>query len=328
MQPPQRIYRSDKNKYPPLLVQNRKTNTDTSLFLIGSQSIDYGETINTNFYHLLENFNSDLPPANPISGQTWFNSDKNKPYVFDGKIWIELGYVRPPSVPSNAVSNAVVDITLSQLLPLSGGQMDGDLILIDTNPNDSDSLAVTKRYVDNLKSTAPTDIIPLTGNATPTYGAISSSQVISPTSPANQAADKSYADATVPKVVTWVDAELATSAGVGGYINVAALMPDKVVYVSGVHYLPPDINHTDISVDFAFNKLKCAQIAGGTISVTMAGDSFVADGKDPSKALVHFSARWVAGISGYLDTIRITRHGTSSSTDKIPVHYNGIGVLA
>lgn len=48
--------------------------TSTSLGLPGRNYAGYGQTLNTNFVRLTENFAYDTPPANPLKGQLWFNT--------------------------------------------------------------------------------------------------------------------------------------------------------------------------------------------------------------------------------------------------------------
>ena len=55
--------------------------TSTSLGLPGRNYAGYGQTLDTNFVHMLENFASTSVPANPIIGQLWFNTNANVLYV-------------------------------------------------------------------------------------------------------------------------------------------------------------------------------------------------------------------------------------------------------
>lgn len=47
--------------------------TSTSLGLPGRNFAGYGQTVDTNFVHLTENFASTTPPPNPLRGQLWYN---------------------------------------------------------------------------------------------------------------------------------------------------------------------------------------------------------------------------------------------------------------
>lgn len=47
----------------------------TSIVLLGQYAPLYGEDINENFLHLLENFSNKTPPNAPIQGQLWYSND-------------------------------------------------------------------------------------------------------------------------------------------------------------------------------------------------------------------------------------------------------------
>jgi len=51
--------------------------TSTSLALPGRNYAGYGQYVDTNFVHMIENFASSTPPANPLQGQLWYNTNSN-----------------------------------------------------------------------------------------------------------------------------------------------------------------------------------------------------------------------------------------------------------
>lgn len=55
--------------------------TSTSIGLPGRNYAGYGQTVDTNFVHQLENFAATTPPANPLRGQLWYNTNNNTLYV-------------------------------------------------------------------------------------------------------------------------------------------------------------------------------------------------------------------------------------------------------
>lgn len=55
--------------------------TATSIGLPGRNYAGYGQTVDTNFVHQLENFASATPPANPLRGQLWYNTNTSTMYV-------------------------------------------------------------------------------------------------------------------------------------------------------------------------------------------------------------------------------------------------------
>ena len=48
--------------------------TSTSVGLPGRNYAGYGQTLDTNFVHVIENFADTTPPANPLAGQIWYDS--------------------------------------------------------------------------------------------------------------------------------------------------------------------------------------------------------------------------------------------------------------
>ena len=55
--------------------------------LIGKQVANYGEIQNENLVRLAENFSNSTAPANPVTGQLWWNSATSNMQVFDGTAW-------------------------------------------------------------------------------------------------------------------------------------------------------------------------------------------------------------------------------------------------
>jgi len=55
--------------------------TSTSLGLPGRNYAGYGQTVDTNFVHQVENFAATTPPSNPLRGQLWYNTNNSTLYV-------------------------------------------------------------------------------------------------------------------------------------------------------------------------------------------------------------------------------------------------------
>jgi len=55
--------------------------TSTSLGLPGRNYAGYGQALDTNFVHTVENFADTVPPANPLRGQLWYNTNNSTIYV-------------------------------------------------------------------------------------------------------------------------------------------------------------------------------------------------------------------------------------------------------
>ena len=48
--------------------------SSTSLGLPGRNYAGYGQSLDTNFVHVTENFADSTPPANPLRGQIWYDT--------------------------------------------------------------------------------------------------------------------------------------------------------------------------------------------------------------------------------------------------------------
>lgn len=68
----------------PAILDGKIDTTSTDLALIGKNAINFGEVLNENFVHLLENFSSASQPAKAIKGQLWYDSATETLNVFNG----------------------------------------------------------------------------------------------------------------------------------------------------------------------------------------------------------------------------------------------------
>lgn len=67
------------------------TEIHTSLVLPGMGLIQYGNRIDEDLVHLLENFAGTEPPVAPTIGQMWYNYTKKAMLVWDGTNWTMIG---------------------------------------------------------------------------------------------------------------------------------------------------------------------------------------------------------------------------------------------
>ena len=77
-----------------VVLDGTKDTTSTSLTLFGRLVANYGDQTNENFVRQLENFAFGTSPANPITGQLWFDTGTNniKAYTTDNS-WVTVGSV-------------------------------------------------------------------------------------------------------------------------------------------------------------------------------------------------------------------------------------------
>ena len=76
--------------------------TASDLTLIGKNSSSYGEFLNENLIHILENFANTTAPNHPVAGQLWFDTAENRMKVYDGNIFkVSGGTIVSTSIPSS-----------------------------------------------------------------------------------------------------------------------------------------------------------------------------------------------------------------------------------
>jgi len=113
--------------------------TSTSLTYPGRAAFNHGESINTNFLHLLENFAHTTAPVNPTEGQFWFDKNEGvngEPKVYRGGNWEIFGgggseFWRDPAIIKDDTATnltqaeALINLGTVQSVPL----VEGDRIL-------------------------------------------------------------------------------------------------------------------------------------------------------------------------------------------------------
>ena len=74
-------------------------NTATNLTLVGKNYPGYGEFLDENFIHLLENAANGTAPSAPLTGQLWFNTTTKVLQVWQGVAWKSLGGATASATP-------------------------------------------------------------------------------------------------------------------------------------------------------------------------------------------------------------------------------------
>ena len=96
---------TDSNKLKISVPKSSLVVDEYDIALVGKTRLEYGEIFNENVLHVLENFACpegapNIPDytvafasllENPVEGQIWYNSTRERPYIFDGANWIPLG---------------------------------------------------------------------------------------------------------------------------------------------------------------------------------------------------------------------------------------------
>lgn len=77
-----------------VVLDGTKDTTSTSLTLFGRLVQNYGDQTNENFVRLLENFSFNTSPANPTTGQLWFDTNTNNIKAYTtANTWVTVGSV-------------------------------------------------------------------------------------------------------------------------------------------------------------------------------------------------------------------------------------------
>lgn len=97
-------------------------NTSSSMVLVGKNYAGYGEFLDENFIHLLENGSNNVPPGAPLTGQLWWDKTNSLMKVYNGTLFKVLtGSTASSSAPtSNVAGDLWFDTVNAQLKAWNG----------------------------------------------------------------------------------------------------------------------------------------------------------------------------------------------------------------
>jgi hypothetical protein len=97
-------------------------NTSSSMVLVGKNYAGYGEFLNENVIHLLENSSNNVPPSAPLTGQLWWDKTNSLMKVYNGTLFKVLtGSTAASSAPtSNVAGDLWFDTVNAQLKAWNG----------------------------------------------------------------------------------------------------------------------------------------------------------------------------------------------------------------
>ena len=109
-----------------IVVEDNTLNNETSLQFPGRFTTAYGQAVNENFLHLLENFANTTAPERPVEGQLWYDTtdgvDQLK--VYDGTNWVASGGLKKassaPAVANSSAGDLWVNTESQQLYLFTG----------------------------------------------------------------------------------------------------------------------------------------------------------------------------------------------------------------
>jgi hypothetical protein len=196
--------------------------TSTSLGLPGRNYAGYGQTLDTNFVHVTENFADNNPPPNPLRGQLWYNTNDSTLYVCptDGEsnalAWLALTATSSGgntsfgavTITGNASAN-----NFSAVNEVSANLMTASFLSITSNANIANA-TITSANIGTLTTTAIT-----TGSAT-TAGTLTGVWTVTGSAGGNNATAINFATGGIA---------ISNSAGA----NLFGIKCDKYMYANG-----------------------------------------------------------------------------------------------
>jgi hypothetical protein len=191
--------------------------TSTTLGLPGRNYAGYGQTLDTNFVHQLENFADTTPPANPIRGQLWFNTNNSTLYV----------------CPADGTSNALAWLALSSTS--SGGTTTFGAVTV-TGTLQANNLSVTNAIVGD---TITVRLATVTANATIANAVITTANVSTLNTTVVSAGSQSTAGTiTGAWTVNGASSGNALIVTGGNIYAVSGIRTDGYYYANGVSFNP------------------------------------------------------------------------------------------
>jgi len=97
-------------------------NTSSSMTLIGKNYAGYGDFLDENFIHLLENGSNTTPPGAPLTGQLWWDKTNSLLKVYNGTVFktISAATSSASAPTSNVTGDLWYDTTNAQLKVWTG----------------------------------------------------------------------------------------------------------------------------------------------------------------------------------------------------------------
>jgi hypothetical protein len=107
------------------LADGQIDNTSTDISLIGKNYSGFGEAINENFVHMLENFANSSAPSTPLAGQLWWDTAEFRLKVYTGTAWTTGGGpIVGPRQPSMVAGDLWINNDENQLYFFDGSDLE------------------------------------------------------------------------------------------------------------------------------------------------------------------------------------------------------------
>jgi hypothetical protein len=161
------------------------------LGLPGRNYAGYGQSLDTNFVHAMENFADTVPPANPLRGQLWFNTNTNTLCVCpaDGTVTASSWITLAQSGGSGSTTFGTVTVTgnlqannITAVNSIIGDTISVRLATVSANASISNAAIANANIANltsaNLTSGSTTTVGNITGTWTVTGGSAGNSLVV------------------------------------------------------------------------------------------------------------------------------------------------------
>lgn len=126
-------------------------NTDSSMTLVGKNYAGYGQFLDDNFIHLLENGANSTPPTAPLTGQLWYDTSTSLLKVYNGSSFKVLSAATSQaSAPTGSVTGDLWFDTVNQQLKIYNGT---SYILV--GPSYTSGTGTSGAIVDTVTDTSP-----------------------------------------------------------------------------------------------------------------------------------------------------------------------------
>jgi len=231
-----------------ITVADGATNNTFDITIIGKGFTNYGEIIQENLVHMLENFNRTTAPSSPTPGQLWFNPSTAILSVrTDGGTWKSLDSITTGAVTNSSIA-AGAAISLSKLA--SGA--DGNIIVADSGGTP------TYRAMSGDAAISNTGAVSIAANS------IAASEI------ATAAVQTIHMDASVRIATLFTDSLTASALTLTGDLTIPGLITTSTLLVNSSSVFTGSVATQNLSAsDFVTS-------AGG--GVTVGGSATFASG--------------------------------------------------
>lgn len=277
--------------------------TSTPLALPGRLYPGYGQVIDTDIVHLLENFADNTPPANALQGQLWFNTDNSTMYICpaDGESntsnWLTLATI---DANGDAAFNNLVVGNLTATT-IRANLVDTDYLTVRVQANIANANITGNTVVANL-STAN-----ITAGSNAALGNLTGAWTVNGTATLNGA----------PNTAMWVT---------GGNLLADGIKSDKWYYSNGAAIsFDGNYSNANVAAYLANTAINANTLGGYTTSVSATPNTIALRDSNGN-----IQANYVLGNGAFLTNINtsLISNGTSnvsiaSSGGNVTIGVNG-----